>query len=393
MIRVKHAFTLAEVLITLVIIGVVAALTIPTLVAKINDKVNERQIQVAQKRLAESLKLYNTQEGAFNGKTYKSTYDFLNNGLSKYFKMTSICDTDHIGNCWPTETINYADDDGNIQTIKASELKTPEKLNLDNDGYYAPASFISGAGVPYIMVLKKGCIIDPDSRAEDADIWSCIDGLLDYQGTRQPNTLGKDVLPINVAGINAGPKPPTCLYSPNGVCMPIKAFYPSGAMGKFAANNCTALKNGEEVVDTDGLFGTAGEKVKVSTSFNFCPFAASSIYGDFWLAAKLKCESMGYRLPTEIELAKIAAAIYGYKGDVDSLNKDWSYNKTRGNNIATYGFHVHPNAVGTEINLWSDTERPQSYAYARVLNLSGTGPNVNCERNQGMKVEALCVAE
>ena len=34
----KHAFTLAEVLITLGIIGVVASMTIPTLMQKTNDK-------------------------------------------------------------------------------------------------------------------------------------------------------------------------------------------------------------------------------------------------------------------------------------------------------------------------------------------------------------------
>ena len=41
----QHAFTLAEVLITLGIIGVVAALTIPTLINTYNAKVRETQIK------------------------------------------------------------------------------------------------------------------------------------------------------------------------------------------------------------------------------------------------------------------------------------------------------------------------------------------------------------
>ena len=385
----KKGFTLVEVLITLAIVGVVAAMTIPTLVANINEKVNARQIEVAQKRLAESLRLYNAQESAFNGKTYESTYDFINNGLSKYFKMTSICDENHIGDCWPTGVINYADNDGNIQTINASELKTPEKLNLDNDGYYAPASFISGSGIPYIMVLKKGCIIDPDSRAADEDIWSCIDGLWDYQGTRQPNTLGKDVKSINTASINAGPQAPACLYSPNGVCMVGAPFYPSVAMANFAAANCTALKNNEEVVDTDGLFGTAGAKVKVTNSFNNCPYTSSS-ETDYWLAAKLKCESQGLRLPTETELAKIAAAIYGYTGDADSLADDWSYTATRGD-ISAYGFELYSGY--SDLYLWSGAENPSDSrtAYGRYLNTGNTG---RLDGGRGLNfIEALCVGE
>ena len=41
---VKRGFTLAEVLITLAIIGVVAALTLPTLLTNIQDRVREKRI-------------------------------------------------------------------------------------------------------------------------------------------------------------------------------------------------------------------------------------------------------------------------------------------------------------------------------------------------------------
>jgi len=386
----KKTFTLAEVLITLGVVGVVAALTIPTLVTTINDKVSARQIEVAQKRLAESLRLYNTQEGAFNGKTYESTYDFLNNGLSKYFKMTSICDADHIGDCWPTGTINYEDDDHNIQAISASKLNTPERLKLDNDGYYAPASFISGAGIPYIIVLKKGCIIDPDSHAEDADIWACIDGLWDYQGTRQPNTLGKDVKPINMASINPGP---ACLYSPNGVCMATAPFYPSRTISNFAAKNCNKLKNGEEVVDTDGLFGTAGAKVKVTNSFNNCPYNKRYDY-DYWLGAKLKCESMGYRLPTDKELANIAEAIYNLPKDSIDITSNSSTNTraTRGD-ITAYGYTT-PTGKSC-LYLWSGAENPSDSNRADVwyldtLNVTKGGNGYYREYEQ---ISAFCVGE
>ena len=54
-------FTLAEVLITLAIIGVVAAMTIPTLVAEYNQKSWDTASTVFNRRLGEALAMMNTQ--------------------------------------------------------------------------------------------------------------------------------------------------------------------------------------------------------------------------------------------------------------------------------------------------------------------------------------------
>ncbi|MBQ8168695.1 prepilin-type N-terminal cleavage/methylation domain-containing protein [bacterium] len=55
----KSAFTLAEVLITLAIIGVVAAMTIPTLISNYQDKVFETASTTFQRKLGEALKVMN----------------------------------------------------------------------------------------------------------------------------------------------------------------------------------------------------------------------------------------------------------------------------------------------------------------------------------------------
>ncbi|MBR1424890.1 type II secretion system protein [bacterium] len=56
-VRGKAAFTLAEVLITLAIIGVVAAMTLPTLIAKINEKADSNQKAVIEAKLIQGLNM------------------------------------------------------------------------------------------------------------------------------------------------------------------------------------------------------------------------------------------------------------------------------------------------------------------------------------------------
>ena len=62
-IKSKSAFTLAEVLITLVIIGVVAALTIPNLINKTNKEELRTGLLKAQTTLSDALKLYYSHNG------------------------------------------------------------------------------------------------------------------------------------------------------------------------------------------------------------------------------------------------------------------------------------------------------------------------------------------
>ncbi len=59
----KSGFTLAEVLITLTIIGIIAALTIPTLMTKYNDHVTATKVKKSYSILANAIKMAEQQEG------------------------------------------------------------------------------------------------------------------------------------------------------------------------------------------------------------------------------------------------------------------------------------------------------------------------------------------
>ena len=94
------AFTLAEMLITLSVIGIVAALTIPGLVKNYNSKAWGTTQNVFQKKLEVALKSMNVQ-GKLSG--YETTEDFVNE-LKKNIKINKIC-TDDVTKCFSKEIV------------------------------------------------------------------------------------------------------------------------------------------------------------------------------------------------------------------------------------------------------------------------------------------------
>ncbi|MBR1425213.1 type II secretion system protein, partial [bacterium] len=120
--RGKAAFTLAEVLITLAIIGVVAALTLPTLIAKVNEKVDGNQKKVTEAKLIQGLNMLDLHGGINN--TYSSTAEFAEE-LSKYMKITKICDGTNSAftECIPYNEIKYVADDEE-KTVDVVDLNT-----------------------------------------------------------------------------------------------------------------------------------------------------------------------------------------------------------------------------------------------------------------------------
>ena len=153
-----EAFTLAEVLITLGIIGVVAAMTLPTLINNIQEK---HFIAAWKKSFAEisnaSLRLKND-DISFNG---MSDLDRINN-LAKYIKHTKICDANQFisAGCAPQ---NYP-----IYEYSGKKFEN----NMGSIG--------AGAAC---MLTNRGTII-------------CVDQhnvIVDVNGYKKPNTIGKDI--------------------------------------------------------------------------------------------------------------------------------------------------------------------------------------------------------
>lgn len=118
----KRAFTLAETLITLSIIGVVAVLTITTFVKNYQEKAWKTSAEVFDKKLTDAIDLMNTNDELAG---YSTTEDFVN-AFSKYAKIIKTCDESNIDGCWISGGANKS----NSVTISPSEQCSISKVKI-----------------------------------------------------------------------------------------------------------------------------------------------------------------------------------------------------------------------------------------------------------------------
>jgi len=112
----RAAFTLAEVLITLAIIGVVATLTIPNLVANYEKRVTEVRLQKAYASLSQLLRLAQVDHGPvknwdlnLSSDAAENTKLFAESYILPYLKGVSYCDEGYTeGECAPYVGCGYA---------------------------------------------------------------------------------------------------------------------------------------------------------------------------------------------------------------------------------------------------------------------------------------------
>ena len=184
----RAAFTLAEVLITLAIIGVVAALTIPPLIKNHNKKAWSTAQDVFTKRLEVATRQMNTEEKLAG---YDSTMDFVNE-LKKYIKITRVCDNSEITKCFAKEVIwNEGEEPIDMSTIQNAASLGQEDWDTDT----VAVQFANGVNA--IIAYNPNATQDPYNNQFSATSNSMAI-LYDVSGNKNPNTNGKDIGKINV---------------------------------------------------------------------------------------------------------------------------------------------------------------------------------------------------
>ena len=192
----KKGFTLAEVLITLAVIGIVAAISLPSLTGTVNEKAWDAQRRALHARLAQAV-------GQMKDlSAYENSEDFVINGLNKVYKLNAICGLYDGASCnFPSTIKTFRGNEymsGSlpdqfrdfIVTGRESDLKDQKRDVLD--GAVNPEYFTTVNGESVVAFHNKYCgdKADPPFNVSGK---MCINFIYDLNGTKGPNQFGKDI--------------------------------------------------------------------------------------------------------------------------------------------------------------------------------------------------------
>ncbi len=214
-------FTMAEILLSLTIIGVVAAITLPSLMANINERTWNTQRKALYARISQAIAMmpqlngYGEYEGTNTDGSVTATKDtaaeaFLTEGLSKVLKINNICDAAHLVDCGVGST--YTDLIGAEKSMpsKMSELNSmfvdsflwASSIGGDGSTYVNPQNYIDTKAAAFetqngevlLTFYNPYCLGDVDgNNLHLVQPKMCVNFIYDLNGNKGPNTVGKDM--------------------------------------------------------------------------------------------------------------------------------------------------------------------------------------------------------
>ncbi|MDR1327554.1 MAG: prepilin-type N-terminal cleavage/methylation domain-containing protein [Heliobacteriaceae bacterium] len=207
----RKAFTLAEVLITIGIIGVVAALVMPALISNYRDKAYDAARKKAWSTIGQAVRVITVNGGIGDAADAK---DFVENHLREQIKILKTCDNANLRNCGIETNTN------GIKTLSGTSVTMPKTLhglaNRMNSGATTNTDTTS-----YGFVMSNGYAVNlfynPKCMVDNPDYWHwgqdrvCVNAVYDMNGLARPNQAGKDIGFVTVIY----PDESSVAYAPN----------------------------------------------------------------------------------------------------------------------------------------------------------------------------------
>lgn len=206
----KHAFTMAEILISLTIIGVIAAITLPALRTNINETTWKTQRRALYLRMSQAVSLMPTLNGYGVGTTQAETNEhaatvFVTNGLSKVFEMNNICDYTKLKDCGipakyrkfkSSKTYDFPTTLHEINSYLSNSHNPTKNVNTK------AAAFETKNGESIAVFYNPSCmdkdvlsVISNTNGLKYNFIWPyfCASFIYDLNGKKGPNRVGQDI--------------------------------------------------------------------------------------------------------------------------------------------------------------------------------------------------------
>ncbi len=181
----NKAFTIAELLITISIIGIITEITLPPLITNVNKEIRYAQFQTANSIMTNlGMQIY--REYDYN---ITDIYDNPQEAITAFaekLQYLKICDSSNFqGNCWHKESTKSPD--GVFNLTKTTPI-------------------ISNQHVEDSIVLKNGMLLGIEQNffnpsCDGSWVWNettgesifCGEMMIDVNGFKGPNVLGRDI--------------------------------------------------------------------------------------------------------------------------------------------------------------------------------------------------------
>ena len=305
----------------------------PTLLKNIAERSNsEAQANLAQK-ITKSMDLMRADGGL--ERTYNSTDEFVDE-FSKYIKISTRCDADHIADCWPTKTVTTTDG----ETYDVSKAKTGKNLNLkDNKSNNVGIILADGATLiltynPNAGIIGDGDTVTPSFAdlpigfgrtkkfAYTTSVTSSIDFVMDVNGFKGPNSEAR-----------------------NGKQYDIRSFKVAKFSKGCAGKDINGIGCVYQLPSFSPIKAGSDEMKKWDPKWTAENVGSWASYDNYWAGAKKACDDIGMSLPDRSKLESIYKA--GQKDSSLGLpTSGWFWSSSEGTASIAYAVYFRNGLTG-----------------------------------------------
>ena len=255
----KKGFTIVELVITIGVIGVVAAITMSLVFRATHGIEFETASDKLQLQIKETLETMNAAQTLTGHSSTKAFVDEFTQNL----KAIKTCPSDNLSGCFP-ETFKSGETEFSLSDVKDSGFMGKDTWNSNVEG----------------VILKNGfkLLIAYNPNCSKKNPQNCAAILYDL------NSIEKDNI-----------------FAGNGVS-DLGTFNAAFAGGSSSASACTGKVNGRCILD----LGLNYLPVNCSTTprDSYCP-DGSYRTADYWAGAMKACSEMGMKLPSNDEIYEL----------------------------------------------------------------------------------------
>ena len=316
---VSIAFTMAEILLSLTIIGVVAAITLPSLTGNINERTWNTQKKALYARMSQAIALMGNVNGYGVGATNDQTNSvaakvFVSEGLSKVLKINNICDSEHLGDCGIPDNfvkpLNMVDKTAFPTDLHTWNPKFSASNNPHNFVNTQAVAFETANGESIAVFYNPYCVskdvIYPSENHNNSKYYlpyMCANFIYDLNGKKGPNRVGFDIGTI------------TAMYSTNTeIVAPLIINRDLWSQG---ANYNTAMA----ACKTYGDYKVPNVEELIAIFYNYRLFIYSTTYmnADWVTSSLVKVPGINYK--TAWHVAPAGSYIWALYADANTNKK------------------------------------------------------------------------